>query len=53
MVKIKSVINGSPAYECGIAEGDILVSINGNTIKDVLDYMYYGKIHSILIYLHP
>lgn len=42
MVKIKSVVNGSPAYECGIAEGDILVSINGHIIKDVLDYMYYA-----------
>ncbi len=42
MVKIKSVTKGSPAYECGIAEGDILVSLNGHNIKDVLDYMYYA-----------
>ncbi|MBR6581231.1 MAG: DUF512 domain-containing protein [Ruminococcus sp.] len=42
MVKIKSVIKGSPACECGISEGDTLVSINGHKIKDVLDYMYYA-----------
>ena len=42
MVKIKSVTKGSPACECGIVEGDTLVSINGHKIKDVLDYMYYA-----------
>lgn len=42
LVKIKSVIKGSPAFVCGIAEGDILVSVNGHNINDVLDYMYYA-----------
>lgn len=42
MVKIKSVTKGSPACECGIAEGDTLISLNGHKIKDVLDYMYYA-----------
>lgn len=42
MVKIKSVTKGSPACECGISEGDTLVSLNGHKIKDVLDYMYYA-----------
>lgn len=42
MVPIKSVISGSPASDCGIAEGDILVSVNGEIINDVLDYMYYS-----------
>ncbi|MBR5512441.1 MAG: DUF512 domain-containing protein [Ruminococcus sp.] len=42
MVPIKSVISGSPASACGIAEGDILVSVNGEIINDVLDYMYYS-----------
>lgn len=42
MVKIKSVVSGSPAAKCGIIAGDMLANINGNPIKDVLDYMYYA-----------
>lgn len=42
MVKINSVIYGSPAQKCGILEGDILKKINGHCIADVLDYMYYS-----------
>ncbi len=42
MVKIKSVVSGSPAAKCGIIAGDMLININGNPIKDVLDYMYYA-----------
>ena len=42
MVKIKSIIKGSPADRCGVQEGDILSEINGHAIKDVLDYMYYA-----------
>ncbi len=41
VVKIKSVEKGSKADKCGIADGDELVSINGNEIKDVLDYRFY------------
>ncbi len=42
MVKIKNVISGSPAAKCGVIAGDMLEKINGNPIKDVLDYMYYA-----------
>ena len=42
MVKINSVIYGSPAQKCGILKGDILKKINGHCIADVLDYMYYS-----------
>lgn len=42
MVKINSIIPGSPADKCGVQSGDILVSINGHGVKDVLDYMYYA-----------
>lgn len=42
MVKINSVIYGSPAQKCGVLEGDILKKINGHCIADVLDYMYYS-----------
>lgn len=42
MVRINSVIKGSPSDRAGVINGDILVSINGHGIKDVLDYMYYA-----------
>lgn len=40
---IKSVSPGSAAEKAGILPGEKLISINGNTIVDVLDYMYYGS----------
>ena len=42
MVKINSVIPGSPADKTGVMPEDILVSINGHKVSDVLDYMYYA-----------
>ena len=41
MVKITSVLNGSRAEKVGVFDGDILLSINGNEINDVLDYRFY------------
>lgn len=41
MVEIKSVESGSYAHGADIRVGDILVSINGNCINDVLDYRFY------------
>lgn len=41
MVKIVSVGARSRAYKAGIREGDVLVSINGREINDVLDYRFY------------
>ena len=41
MVKITSVEKGSRAEKCGILAGDILLSINENSINDVLDYRFY------------
>ncbi|MCH5298439.1 MAG: DUF512 domain-containing protein [Ruminococcus sp.] len=40
-VTIKDVERQSRAFKKGIASGDILVSINGNDIVDVLDYRFY------------
>lgn len=40
-VKISSVVKGSAADRCGIRGGDILLSLNGNEIVDVLDYRFY------------
>ncbi|MCL2077854.1 MAG: DUF512 domain-containing protein [Oscillospiraceae bacterium] len=42
MTKIINVIKNSPAYKAGIKSGDVLISINGHEIADVLDYMYYS-----------
>jgi len=49
-VEIKSVIHNSPVSKSDIKAGDILVSINGHEINDVLDYMYYAaEIHTDLV----
>jgi len=40
-VIIKSCEKRSLAHKCGIKAQDILVSINGNVIEDVLDYRFY------------
>ena len=41
MVKITSVQKRSRASKAGIIAGDVLISINGNEISDVLDYRFY------------
>ena len=41
MVIIKSVDIGSHSENAGILANDVLVSINGNEINDVLDYRFY------------
>ncbi|MBQ3817320.1 MAG: PDZ domain-containing protein, partial [Clostridia bacterium] len=40
-VEIKSVDEKSPADKSGIRAGEILLSIDGNEIMDVLDYRFY------------
>ena len=40
-VIIKDVEKKSPAYKAGIKSGDTLLTLNGNTIMDVLDYSFY------------
>ena len=41
MVKIKAVVPHGIADAMGIRDGDVLVSINGHEIRDVLDYRFY------------
>lgn len=41
MVKIMSVDKNSRAWRVGIADGDILISINDREIYDVLDYRFH------------
>lgn len=39
---IKCVDRRSPAERAGIHAGEKLISINGHTVEDVLDYRFYG-----------
>lgn len=48
-VIVKNVIKGSPAYKKGIKGGDILVSLNGNSIIDVLDYRFFQNDKKIVL----
>jgi len=41
MVKISGVLKNSAAYKNSIREGDVLVSVNGHEINDILDYKFY------------
>lgn len=41
-VEVTGVIKHSPAHRARIKTGDILVSVNGHDIHDVLDYMFYA-----------
>ena len=41
MVTVESVDAHSAAAAAGIAAGDVLVSINGHGVRDVLDYRFY------------
>ena len=40
---ISNIIEGSAAHEAGIEKGDIILSINGQPVRDVIDYMFYLK----------
>ncbi len=40
---ISHISEGSIARELGLEKGDILLSINGNPVKDIIDYMYYSN----------
>jgi len=39
--KVKSVAEGSIAEEAGIVPGDIIATVNSNTINDELDFRFY------------
>lgn len=41
MVTITNITANSPAHKKGIKSGDILISVNGNAVRDILDYRYY------------
>lgn len=47
--KISGVIEGSIAEELGINEGDIMLSIDGVVLRDMIDYNFYCKSELITI----
>ena len=49
MVKITDVFASSKAKKAGLQAGDILLSINGNEINDVLDYRFYLAERSVTL----
>ncbi len=52
MVTVTRVEENSLAAKAGVAEGDILISINGNEIADVLDYRFYLAERKVELLLH-
>lgn len=51
MVEIISVVSCSSAEKAGLKAGDILVTVNGNEINDVLDYRFYTTDKKLIIVL--
>ncbi len=47
--KILCCDDDSIAAELGLCDGDTLISINGNDINDVIDYMFYSQNEQILL----
>ena len=48
-VRICSVEKESPAYRAGIRPGEILLSLNGHPIVDILDYQFYMMEQSVRV----
>lgn len=47
--KIIGVTENSVCAELGIKEGDVLVSINDNPVRDILDYEYYDAMTELTL----
>ena len=52
MVTVKAVKDGSPAQKKGVLPGDIIISINGNNITDILDYRFYITERKVRLLIH-
>lgn len=52
MVTVRSVAPGSVAERAGIMPEDIIISVNGNGIDDVLDYRFYTTEKHLEILIH-
>lgn len=47
--KVASVAPGSIAEECGVLRGDVLVSINGHQLRDVIDCHFWSAASDLTI----
>lgn len=47
MVKIVDIVKDSWAYDNNISVGDKLISVNGNSINDRLDFAYYQVVYPL------
>ncbi len=45
--RVQSVAPGSIAEDAGIEPGDIIVSLNGHELRDIVDYRYYSAEESV------
>jgi len=52
MVEIKGIEPGSHAEKAGVQPGDVLLSVNGHRIMDVLDYRFYMMERHLCLQLH-
>jgi len=52
MVEITGVVKGSRAERAGVRKGDILLSVNGYDIRDVLDYRFRLAEQKVTLKLH-
>ncbi len=52
MVAITDVLPKSRAAKAGVRAGDILLSINGHEIRDVLDYRFYLTERDVTLSIH-
>ncbi|UCD35551.1 MAG: DUF512 domain-containing protein [Nitrospiraceae bacterium] len=46
---VSHIAEGTIAQELGIEKGDVIVSLNGNPVRDVIDYMFYSREGSLEI----
>ncbi len=52
MVTVTAVRPGSPADKKGVRAADVLLSVNGHEINDVLDYRFYTTERNLTLSLH-
>ncbi len=46
-MRVDIVIPGRPAARCGMQNGDVIIAINGQPVKNIYDYMYrLAKLHA-------
>ena len=50
-VEVTGVVKNSATYRAGVRKGDMLISVNGHGIRDVLDYMFYSAEQEVVLVL--